>query len=92
MMQNLRKSFLLFVFPLLLASCNKSNTLEVALGEFHTCQPVARVSLAFKTERNSLLVQSSMSISVQIKALLKIMRSIVLRIISIMVSLLFIES
>lgn len=51
MMRNLRKSFVLFVLPLLLASCNKSNTLEVALGEFHTCQPVARVSLAFKTER-----------------------------------------
>lgn len=51
MMRNLRKAFVLSVLPLLLASCNKSNTLEVALGEFHTCQPVSRVSLAFKTER-----------------------------------------
>ena len=51
MMRNLRKIFALSVLPLLLVSCNKSNTLEVALGEFHTCQPVARVSLAFKTER-----------------------------------------
>ena len=51
MMRNLRKIFALSVLPLLLVSCNKSNTLEVALGEFHTCQPVSRVSLAFKTER-----------------------------------------
>lgn len=51
MMRNLRKIFALSVLPLLLVSCNKSNTLEVTLGEFHTCQPVSRVSLAFKTER-----------------------------------------
>ena len=51
MMRNLRKSFILSLLPLLLVSCNKSNTLDVALGEFHSCQPVARVTLAFKTER-----------------------------------------
>ena len=51
MMKSLRKSLVISAFPLFLIGCNKSDMLAVALGEFHTCQPVSEVSLGFKTKR-----------------------------------------